>query len=78
MKELEQYIVSRSIFLDHEQLLLLRGSPGTGIKLIYGGACLTHGGAALDKPSARRRSTSKCLAGTTASRADRCAELGGN
>jgi len=41
MNEIQQYIVTRTICLDHEQLLLLEGKPGTRLRVIHGGIWLT-------------------------------------
>jgi len=41
MNEIQQYILTRTICLDHEQLLLLEGKPGTRIRVIHGGIWLT-------------------------------------
>lgn len=43
-----QAITTRTVDLDHQQLLLLEGRPGTRVKVIYGGIWLTHTGEADD------------------------------
>jgi hypothetical protein len=51
MKEWQHYTTC-SIHLDHEQLLLLKGRPGSAcVKLIYRGAILTPEGEACERGS---------------------------
>jgi hypothetical protein len=44
MSRTSQAITTRTVDLDHQQLLLLEGRPGTRVKVIYGGIWLTHTG----------------------------------
>ncbi len=48
MSRTSQAITTRTVDLDHQQLLLLEGRPGTRVKVIYGGIWLTHTGEADD------------------------------
>lgn len=41
MNEVQQYILTRTINLDHEQLLLLQGESRTHARVIYRGTWLT-------------------------------------
>lgn len=48
MSRTSQAITTRTVDLDHQQLLLLEGRPGTRVKVIYAGIWLTHTGEADD------------------------------
>jgi hypothetical protein len=48
MSRTSQATTTRTVDLDHQQLLLLEGRPGTRVKVIYGGIWLTHTGEADD------------------------------
>jgi hypothetical protein len=42
MKEPWQLMTTRTISLDHEQLLILEGRPGTRVKVLFGDVWLTE------------------------------------